>query len=233
MSYQLAGAPPPRRHKPKQSLAYTSSSIRIDPPVTPRLAKHQTRDQIQRQLTAERPLLGDFQQQRRAFNGTRGTQVRHVRCTPPRFSAICTAVAPEAVFTFRTYDVLCDFNNVEITGRYNESQLDDLIASADLDLLWFPAVWPETYSYTLSSALRTSLEIVAFDFGAVAERLRTHDRGHRLPVEAMLDAEGVLGALRDALSSPSSTRVPEPLAETLPKDILSEYYLLPDLARNH
>jgi glycosyltransferase involved in cell wall biosynthesis len=38
-------------------------------------------------------------------------------------------------------------------------------------VIWFPAQWPETYSYTLSAAMRAGLPIVAPDFGAFPERL--------------------------------------------------------------
>ena len=33
------------------------------------------------------------------------------------------------------------------------------------DVLWFPAQWPETWTYTLSVALATGLPIVASDSG--------------------------------------------------------------------
>ncbi len=39
-------------------------------------------------------------------------------------------------------------------------------------LAWFPAQWPETYSYTLSACLRARLPVVAPDIGAFGERMR-------------------------------------------------------------
>ena len=39
------------------------------------------------------------------------------------------------------------------------------------DLVWFPAQVPESYSYTLSAALRAGLPVVAPNLGAFAERL--------------------------------------------------------------
>ena len=39
------------------------------------------------------------------------------------------------------------------------------------DLVWFPALWPETYSYTLSEVMRTGLPIVVPDLGAFPERV--------------------------------------------------------------
>ena len=47
-----------------------------------------------------------------------------------------------------------------------------------------PSVWPETYCYTLSVALRAGLYPVCFDIGAPAERLRSLGCGELLPVES-------------------------------------------------
>ncbi len=57
------------------------------------------------------------------------------------------------------------------TGAYKEKDLPDLIAKARPHLLWFPAPWPETYSYTLSAGIASGLPIVAADIGAFPERL--------------------------------------------------------------
>ena len=53
---------------------------------------------------------------------------------------------------------------------------------------FFPAQWPETYSYTLTAALGSGLPIVATDLGAFRERLGTLDRARILPWNA--DAAG-------------------------------------------
>jgi hypothetical protein len=73
--------------------------------------------------------------------------------------------------------------NVTITGRYKEGDAGNLIQSYGLRLALFPIVWPETYSYTLSIALNTGLYPVAFDLGAIAERIRDLKFGHLLPLE--------------------------------------------------
>ena len=39
-------------------------------------------------------------------------------------------------------------------------------------MVWFPALWPETYSYTLSACLLGGWPVVAPDIGAFAERLQ-------------------------------------------------------------
>ncbi|MFC5500521.1 methyltransferase domain-containing protein [Caenimonas terrae] len=58
-----------------------------------------------------------------------------------------------------------------VHGPYLESDLPGLLAWIKPDLIWFPALWPETYSYTLSSALVAGCPIVAPDIGSFPERL--------------------------------------------------------------
>ena len=56
-------------------------------------------------------------------------------------------------------------------GVYQNEHLSKMIDELKPHLIWFPALWPETYSYTLSEALRTALPIVAPDIGSFPERL--------------------------------------------------------------
>jgi FkbM family methyltransferase len=60
---------------------------------------------------------------------------------------------------------------VEITGAYQNKELKCLIVSHEVDILIFNALWPETFSYTLSYALDSGLPIVAPNIGVFAERL--------------------------------------------------------------
>jgi GT2 family glycosyltransferase len=66
-------------------------------------------------------------------------------------------------------------SNLHVHGRYQESELPSLLesrkAEGKADLVWFTALWPETYSYTLSSAIEAKLPILAPNVGAFSERL--------------------------------------------------------------
>ena len=46
-----------------------------------------------------------------------------------------------------------------------------LLAKVKPHVVWFPAQWPETYSYTLTAAIDAGLPIVATRLGAFSERL--------------------------------------------------------------
>ena len=67
------------------------------------------------------------------------------------------------------------------TGPYPPQDLDQHIQAQQLDLVWFPAQWPETYSYTLSAALQHQLPIVATNLGVFPERLQGHGNARCLP----------------------------------------------------
>lgn len=86
---------------------------------------------------------------------------------------------------------------VQVTGFYKPMDLDGLINIADPHIVFFPSIWPETWSFVLTSALRRGLPIVVFDIGAPAERLRALGRGHLLPLELANRPMDLLSAFRD------------------------------------
>ena len=61
--------------------------------------------------------------------------------------------------------------SLSIHGAYNDADLQRLLVRMKPDLVWFPAVWPETYSYTLSACLLAGVAVVAPNLGSFPERL--------------------------------------------------------------
>lgn len=59
-----------------------------------------------------------------------------------------------------------------VHGAYDDQDLPKILQWLKPDVVWFPAVWPETYSYTLSACLESGLPAVAPNIGAFAERLQ-------------------------------------------------------------
>lgn len=80
---------------------------------------------------------------------------------------------------------------VETTGPYQSNDLTLLMQQHDLDIIFFPAQCPETYSYTLSRALDSGLPIIAADIGAFPERLSGRANtllfNHLSPVNELLE----------------------------------------------
>lgn len=89
----------------------------------------------------------------------------------------------------------CEFPNVEEMGRYVDEEIDALLKRTPPHLLFYPSVWPETFSYTLDIALRTRVFPVCFDLGAPARRIRELGFGATLPLELVFDP----ARLNDAL----------------------------------
>jgi len=67
---------------------------------------------------------------------------------------------------------------VQLLGRYFDNELLDRISAEDPHIVLVPSVWPETYCYVLSGALRSGRRIAVFDLGAQADRTRSHDPHH-------------------------------------------------------
>ena len=74
-------------------------------------------------------------------------------------------------------------DNVHITGPYTTESLERIVISKGCFASLFLSVWPETYSYTLSEALRLGLYPIVMDIGAPAERLRESGVGAVIPFD--------------------------------------------------
>jgi glycosyltransferase involved in cell wall biosynthesis len=104
------------------------------------------------------------------------------------------------------------------TGRYEEAELDALIAREDPDVIWFPVRIPETYSYTLSAALRSQRPLAVPDIGALAERVAGLASTAVYPWRS--DAGAILDVLRTVAHMPRAARPPEPASDFYTSDYL-------------
>ncbi len=71
---------------------------------------------------------------------------------------------------------------VFVTGSYRSDEAIELIRAQEATLALLPSIFPETWCFTLAEAWRAGLQVVAFDIGAQAERIRNTGRGHLLPL---------------------------------------------------
>lgn len=86
-------------------------------------------------------------------------------------------------------------SKLQILGNYEESKLYELISNNKCHISFFPAQWPETYSYTLSHAFRAGLLPVAFDIGAISERIKERNYGHLIPFSDRKNIDMVVNSL--------------------------------------
>ncbi|MFM8415036.1 MAG: glycosyltransferase [Planctomycetota bacterium] len=117
------------------------------------------------------------------------------------------------------------------TGPYQDADLTRLVAASGVHVVWFPARWPETYSYTLSAAIAAGLPIIAPPLGAFPERLV--GRPLTWAAEATTD-KTTLGRLfaevRAALETSAGESVEGP-RQTTGDDFYATSYVVPPGAR--
>lgn len=73
---------------------------------------------------------------------------------------------------------LLEFPNVTITGKYESDELPFIFEEQDGHMALFLSPWPETYSYTLSEALKVGLFPAVLPIGAQAARVARLKIGH-------------------------------------------------------
>jgi glycosyltransferase involved in cell wall biosynthesis len=85
--------------------------------------------------------------------------------------------------------------SVAVSGTFLSEDLGRLLAETAPHAVLLPAIWPETWSFVLTAALKQGLPVIAFDIGAPAARLRRLGRGHVLPAALATDPNRLLTTL--------------------------------------
>jgi glycosyltransferase involved in cell wall biosynthesis len=95
---------------------------------------------------------------------------------------------------------------VDVRGYYRAGSLPGLLGQAKVDLALLLSTWPETHALTLDECRAAGVPALAFDHGALGDRLR-EDGGILVPPAS--GAEGVAAALRELVTGarpvPAST----------------------------
>jgi glycosyltransferase involved in cell wall biosynthesis len=91
-----------------------------------------------------------------------------------------------------TLDLALKSSRLVVTGPYQRENLVGLIESHGINMILFPSICPETFSYVIEEAMLLRMPIVAFDLGAPGERLRDYDRGR---LASAIDAGAALSAM--------------------------------------
>ena len=73
---------------------------------------------------------------------------------------------------------------VSVTGRYAEGEAPTLLRRERPHVAFMASVWPETWCFALDPIVAAGLPVVAFDIGAIPERLRAAGSGVLLPLES-------------------------------------------------
>ena len=100
---------------------------------------------------------------------------------------------------------------VAVRGYWRAGALPIVLRRRGVDLALLLSTWPEAYGLTLDECWRAGVPVVAFDHGAMADRIR--DLGGGLLVPPAEGAAGVARAIRQAVAGPMPA---VPLAQLLP-----------------
>ena len=87
-------------------------------------------------------------------------------------------------------------------------------------LMFYPSIWPETFSYTLSVAFMLNIPPLVFDLGAPAERVRTHSFGKIIPSIWIKNIQQINDFILSEQWSPLQNRGYEKMMDSLPNNNL-------------
>lgn len=107
---------------------------------------------------------------------------------------IMTQRYPATIVIVGVIEALCPAQIVKQTGNYQRSELPDIMENNGINLVLFPSIVPETFSYVVQEMIELSYPIASFDIGAPAERLREYPKGRIL---SSMSADNILKELID------------------------------------
>ena len=101
---------------------------------------------------------------------------------------------------------------IRVRGYYGQGRLPSLLLRDRIAVAVLPSIWPEAYALVVDECLSVGVPVVAFDHGAVGDRLADRQTGRLVPVRR--GAAGLAAAVIELLSD--QPRVPSEAMETLP-----------------
>lgn len=72
-------------------------------------------------------------------------------------------------------------SNIKVTGAYKHAELPEKIKQCGVNIVFFPSIWPETFSYVTQEVMMLGLPIVCFNLGAPVERITNYAKGAIIP----------------------------------------------------
>lgn len=85
-------------------------------------------------------------------------------------------------------------------GKYNREDLKGKIVSNNIKLICLFSTWPETYSYTLTESIACGVPVLAFDIGAIAERVKKYNLGWCIPMDT--SPNDIVSKINDIFHNP-------------------------------
>lgn len=87
-----------------------------------------------------------------------------------------------------------------VSGKYKTQDITRFIKKYNIDIIFIPSIWPETFSYTTAEAMSMNLPVACYAIGAPAERVSKYEKGLILkdinPVENLREIKKFVKHLR-------------------------------------
>jgi glycosyltransferase involved in cell wall biosynthesis len=90
-------------------------------------------------------------------------------------------------------------SEIRVLGPYENIHLPEIIHREGINVILMPTIVPETFSYTVSEAMKMGLPIVAFDIGAQGRRVKEYAQGKVVPLGS--SSEVILSAIQSSLKA--------------------------------
>lgn len=110
--------------------------------------------------------------------------------------------------------LLRSLSGVRVRGYFRQDSLARLLRSDSVDLALLLSIVPESYSLALGECVRAGVPVLAFDLGALGERVPDLDAGRLVPPGA--GAEGISTELGTILQEGRVPAVPPEVATRIP-----------------
>lgn len=104
---------------------------------------------------------------------------------------------------------------IRIRGYYRPGMLSSLLIRDRISIAVLPSIWPEAYALVVDECLSVGVPVVAFDHGAVADRLEAWNVGELVPLQE--GASGLAESIFSCLAVDS--KIPDAVIRKLPLPI--------------
>lgn len=90
-------------------------------------------------------------------------------------------------------------SNYIFHGKYKRGELPQLLIDNNIDLVCMFTPWPETYSYTLTECYMAKIPVLAFDIGAVGDRIKQDKLGWT--IEYPQDTKNIISKIEEIMKN--------------------------------
>ena len=102
---------------------------------------------------------------------------------------------------------LNEYNNLIVTGKYNNNDIFNLINNYDIDYFLFLSTFEETYSLALTIAIKTGLPIIYNNIGSYTERLNSYHNCFSFTEDNFMEIHSIIKEIENNLTENNSNKV--------------------------